>query len=141
MDSLHVIAGERKFDEVAVQFQLLKRVINPAECLLGLKSAGVVIFRNVDGEEESAFPALPGARQVPLSFVRAVAHAAPLIELEVQGVNVGVENQRALMNRLSARGNLGAGIAFRRRDGGAQKRVGRQQGGRQAGIAEKTAAV
>ena len=29
-DSLHVIARERELDQVAVQFQLLKRVIDPA---------------------------------------------------------------------------------------------------------------
>ena len=93
-------------DLVAVQLQLAERVIDPPQCLLGLESARVVLFGNEHGEEERAFSTFARTRQIPLSVGVARAHAAAVVELAVQRVDVGVEDQRALVHGPGARRDL-----------------------------------
>ena len=133
MDALHIVRVQRQRDLVAVHLQLAQRVIHPAERLLGLESAGVVLFGNEHREEERAYSTFPRTRQIPLSIGLARAHTATVIELAVQRVDVSVKHQRPLMHGQCARRDLSR---LGRRLIGRPKR-GTQHRGRHCAVAEK----
>src|SRR6202012_519080 len=91
---LHIIGIQCKLYSVAVQFKLLKGMIDSPQRLLGLKASRIILLRNIQRQEECADPAFARARQIPIAVGLARAHAAALIELAVESVNVAVEDQR-----------------------------------------------
>src|ERR1039457_3898298 len=89
----------RNCDRCAVPPDLLERAIQHAQCLFGLQTRRIVVFRDEDGEEECAQPTLLGARQIELAVGLPAADIAAVIELAVDRMHMAVEHQRTRVQR------------------------------------------
>ena len=113
VDALDVGGGAREFDRLGVARDLLHGGIQHANRLLGLQARGVVVFRDEDGKEEGADAALTRSHEVELPVRLADADIAAVVELAVDGMNMAVEDERALVKFESTVGDRGRGNGLR----------------------------
>jgi hypothetical protein len=88
---------ERESELCVCLVQLIKRVVNAAERLLGFVATRVVLLGHVDGGEEGVNAAFLCTRQIPLTGVDAIGDVTTVIELSLERVHVAVEHIRAAM--------------------------------------------
>lgn len=109
VNAIDVSGVEGWLDEGAVFLKLAKGMVHAAKSLARLEAARIVLLWDVDGEEEGVFATFAGAGKVPLAVVVQVAHAAAVVELAVERVDVRVEDEGPLMKLACARGDAGRG--------------------------------
>ena len=86
--------------------ELIVGGVDEPEHLLRLEPRGVVLLGHEQAEEHRVEAALFRASQVELPVVDALAHVAAVVELAIDHVDVGVEDERVLMERPGAIGHL-----------------------------------
>src|SRR5260370_6716761 len=96
-NSLDVSGIEGELYLIAILLQLFKCIVNPAERLLRLKTIRIVLLRYIARQEEGAHASLLRPWQIPISVIFARAHAAALVELTIQSVNVPIKDKGAFM--------------------------------------------
>ena len=113
-DTIDVRTVESEFDLGAVFVELAQGVVHPAEGLSGFETAVVILFRDIDRKKKGVFAALACARQIPLAIGLAIAHAATVVELAIERVDVGIEDESALVDGSGAGGDLRRRLITRR---------------------------
>ena len=106
-DALDVRRVEGELDLVLVLRELFVGGVDQPEHLLRLETRGVVLLGHEQAEEHRVEAALFRAHQIELAVVDALAHVAAVVELAIDDVDVGVEDERVPMERVRAIGDLG----------------------------------
>ena len=105
-DALDIGRREGELDLVLVPCELIVSGVDEPEHLLRLQARRVVLLGHEQAEEHRVEAALFRASQVELPVVHALPHVAAVVELAIDDVDVGVEDERVLMERPGAIGHL-----------------------------------
>ena len=107
-DALDVGCVESELDLVFVLRELLVGRVDQPEHLLRFQTCGVVLLGHEQAEEHRIEAAFFRAHQIELPVVYALAHVAAVVELPIDDVDVGVEDERVAVERERTIGDLGA---------------------------------
>ena len=92
-------AVERELDLVLVPRELVVGGVDQPQHLLRLHPRRIVLLGHEQAEEHRVEAALLRAHQIELPVVHALAHVAAVVELPIDDVDVGIEDERVLMER------------------------------------------
>ena len=106
-DALDVGCVESELDLVFVLRELLVGRVDQPECLLRFQACRVVLLGHEQAEEHRIQAAFFRAHQIELPIVDALTHVAAMIELTIDDVDVGVEDEGVAVERERAVGDLG----------------------------------
>ena len=96
-DALDVGRAEGQLDLVRVLCELIVGGVNQPEHLLRLETRRVVLLGDEQAEEHRVEATLLGANQIELPIVDALAHVAAVVELAIDDVDVGIEDEGVLV--------------------------------------------
>ena len=106
-DALDVGCVESELDLVFVLRELLVGRVDQPERLLRFQARGVVLLGHEQAEEHRIEAAFFRAHQIELPIVDALTHVAAMVELTIDDVDVGVEDEGVAVERERAVGDLG----------------------------------
>ena len=97
-DALDVRGVEGELDLGPVLCQLVVRV-DETQDLLRFETRGVVLLRHEQRKERRVEPSLFRAGEIELTVLDALAHVATVVKLPIHHVNMGIEDERVLVER------------------------------------------
>jgi hypothetical protein len=80
---------------------LRQRKIDEPKCLLRFETLRVVILGNEDGEKHGVYAAFFSAWKIELSIIHPLSDVAAVIQLAIDHMHVGIENESILVQLAS----------------------------------------